>query len=108
MKYPRKRRPSHTYRWEGFVVDIDDGMFTARMIRVGTDWPEYLAEFDLARLPEAVPGLLITLYVHRRGHKVRSVLRAKRIRPLTAQEIAEIGARAEAWAAKVSKTWLAA
>lgn len=90
MRHPRKRRPVRSHRWEGYVSDLGPDAFTAILRADGHDFPDIAADFPRQVLPDAAEGLRITWYLHRRGRKVRSVLRAKRFRPLTGQEVAEI------------------
>lgn len=91
MKHPRQHRPRRVYRWEGYVVEVDGDSFWAQLVPVDHEGPGLQAQFDLARLPQAVPGLLFNLYVHRRGRRMRSVLRARRPSARMVEELESAG-----------------
>lgn len=87
MKHPRQRRPRRVYRWEGYVIEVDGTSFWAQLVPADHDSPHLQAQFDLSRLPQAVPGLLFNLYIHRRGRKVRAVLRPRPLDSWTFEEL---------------------
>lgn len=74
-------------RWEGVVDALTHGEFWARVRRLGGDSLELEASFERSLLPHARVGMLFTLYVHRRGRRVRTVLRPKAVPPVTAEQI---------------------
>lgn len=103
MRYPRKRRPRRTWRWEGVVEEVDGQAFGALLVPVDHVGPDVWAEFDLWRLPGAIPGRVFTMYAHRRGLKRRVVIRERRLPPWTAEEIDDIRERARARAALLDR-----
>lgn len=94
MGRPTKRRPRRIHRWAGRVDEVEGGSFWALLEPVGHKGPEIVAEFDLKHLPTAMPGVVFNLYTHRRGRKVRTVLRERVLPPFTAEELDRIWDRA--------------
>ncbi len=96
MKYPRARRPRRAHHWRGYVIDVDPDRSTMwlHLEPVGHHGIDVEAEFDRALLPDAERGTYITLYVHRRGRKSRTVLRKMNLPPWTQAEIDEVRRRA--------------
>mgnify|MGYP003422731325 FL=1 len=97
----RREHPRRTFRWEGLVEEVDEDSFWARLIPTDHKGPEIGAEFNLSRLPEAEPGVLFNLYMHRRGKKRRYVLRKRDLGVWTAEELASIKAKAHELAEKL-------
>jgi hypothetical protein len=98
------RRPRRTWRWEGHVEELSETSIWAHILPVDHEGPEVGAEFDRAmcRSLDAV-GQYLTLYVHRRGKRVRAVLRPKVIAPLTAEQLEQIRANAARMAAELDR-----
>jgi len=94
MRRPRRRRPRRIWRWEGVVDEMDARSLWTFLVPVDHEGPEVVAEFERAHLPDAQPGTLFNLYIHRRGRKTRTVLRERRLPPWTAEELAEVRERA--------------
>lgn len=69
------------------MIEVDGDSLWAQLVPVDHDGPHLQAQFDLPRLPQAVPGLLFNLYVHRRGRKVRVVLRPRPLGSWTVEEL---------------------
>ena len=84
-----------THRWEGCVEELDADTLWVRLIPTDHKGPELRAEIDRCRLPDAQPGSIFNLYTHVRGKKVRTVIRLKTLPVWTAEELAEIEARAQ-------------
>lgn len=105
------RRRSRIALWEGHILAIDPDSVCIRLALVSPVSPKFIyeivAEFppsafsrtDAANMRE---GSYVTLYTHRRGRKVRTVLRLKRFRPWTEAELAAIRARAAERAAELA------
>jgi hypothetical protein len=77
------------------VQEVTADRFGARLIKLDRHTPdryapELWAEFDLVHLPDAEPGVLFNLYVHRRGKKVRTVLRRRDLGIWAQEEIEAI------------------
>ncbi len=90
MKYPRKRRPQRAWHWHGYVEDVDATTLWIVLARAnrpaGDPGIEVQAEFPRRLLPDAEPGIYVTLYVHRRGRKHRTILRPVEMPPLTQEQ----------------------
>jgi len=88
MRYPRKRPPRRVWRWEGVADEVDGSTIWATLIPIDHDGPELQAEFPRSACPALAERQYLTLYVHRRGHKVHSALRPKQLPPFTEEQVA--------------------
>jgi hypothetical protein len=94
MTVPRQRHKRRTHRWEGVVDEIEGDSLWAHIVPVDHKGPDLAIELAPARLPKAQLGTVFTIYIHVRGKKRRTVIRERRLRRWTQEEIDGIEARA--------------
>jgi hypothetical protein len=97
MSHRMHARPRRVRRWQGRVEEVFPPPFKSfwcSLVPVDHSGPELVAEMALSSLPAAEPGMVFTVYVHRRGRKVRTVVRERDLGVWTQEEID--GARARA------------
>jgi hypothetical protein len=88
-------------RWEGVVDElVDADWLGCRIVAVDHEAPEMWCELPRSRLPDAIVGTVFTWYAHRRGKKIRHVIRPKDFGAWTEPEVVEI----EKWA-RIRSAW---
>lgn len=80
--------------WEGWVHEIGDKVYYTSLVCLNDKLPDLEAEFWKHVCPGLEVGDIFTVYIHKRGKKVRTVVRRRDLGVWTQEEIDDIMAKA--------------